>query len=107
MTVTVGIKRGNFGGSYKFLVKNVDYSAYTASIYVESSGGTMLVDNDGVLVSATDNNKNTLVTYVPASGTFGLAASLVKYNAEITFRSGTSFMESTKSFIWQVHDEFR
>ena len=102
----VGIKRGNFGGTYQFIVKGVDYSEYEGNIYVQSSGGTMLVNGASCTTSATNNNKNTLVEYSPASGAFGAAASLVDYLVEITF-SGASFRDSTETFKWQVHDELR
>jgi len=104
--IEVGIKRGNFGGGYQFVIKNVDYSAYGAKIYVESSGGTVLVNGTDCTVSATDGSKNTLVLYTPASGHFGAAASTVDYLAEITF-SGVDFRDSTKTFGWQVFDELR
>lgn len=104
--VEVGIKRGNFGGTYSFIIKNVDYSSYGAKIYVQSSGGTMLVNGTDCTVSATDSSKNTLVLYTPASGQFGAAASTVDYLAEITF-SGAGFRDSTQTFYWQVHDELR
>ncbi len=104
--IEVGIKRGNFGGTYRFIVKNVDYSAYTAKIYVQSSGGTMLVNGTDCTVSATDNAQNTLVLYTPASGQFGAAASTVDYLAEITFL-GAGFRDSTETFRWQVFDELR
>lgn len=104
--IEVGIKRGNFGGTYSFIIKNVDYSTYGAKIYVESSGGTVLVNGTDCTVSATDGSKNTLVLYTPASGHFGAAASTVDYLAEITF-SGTDFRDSTKTFGWQVFNELR
>ena len=106
MSTELGIKRGNFGQSYKIIVKGVDYSAYGANIYVQSSGGSILVNGATCTVAATDSSKNTLVTYTPASGAFGAAASLADYWAEITF-SGASFRDSTESFKWQVHDELR
>ena len=102
----VGIKRGNFGATYQFVVKGVDYSGLGAKIYVQSQGGTMLVNGYGCTTSATDGNKNTLVEYTVASGHFGLAASLADYVAEIEF-SGAAFRDTTESFKWQVHDELR
>ena len=104
--IEVGIKRGNFGGTYEFIIKNVDYSSYGAKIYVQSSGGTMLVNGTDCTVVATDGAKNTLVSYTPASGHFGAAASMVDYLAEITF-SGVDFRDSTKTFGFQVFDELR
>ena len=104
--VEVGIKRGDFGATYRFVIKNVDYSNYGANLYVQSSGGTMLLDKVECTVVATDNGKNTLVTYTPASTVFGVAASLVDYLASITF-SGVGFRDTTKTFKWQVHDELR
>lgn len=106
MVEEVGIKRGSFGATYKFVVKGVDYSAYSAKIYVQSSGGTLLINGDACTVSATDGSKNTLVEYTPASGKFGAAASLVKYLAEIEF-SGAAFRDPTETFFWKVHDELR
>jgi hypothetical protein len=106
MSVEVGIKRGNFGATYRFIVKNIDYSNYGASIFVQSSGGTTLVDGASCTVSATDNSRNTLVEYTPASGHFGVAASLVDYLSEIEF-SGAGLRESTQTFKWQVYDELR
>jgi hypothetical protein len=102
----IGIKRGDFGATYQFIIKGVDYSGYGARMYVQSVGGTMLVNGAGCTVSATDNNKNTLVEYTPASGAFGTAASLADYIGEITF-SGTAFRDTTETFKWQVHDELR
>ncbi len=104
--VEVGIKRGNFGGTYIFIIKNVDYSSYGAKIYVQSSGGTVLVNGTDCTVVATDGARNTLVSYTPASGHFGVTASTMDYLAEITF-SGSDFRDSTKTFNWQVHDELR
>ena len=104
--IEVGIGRGNFGGTYRFIIKNVDYSAHGAKIYVQSSGGTMLVNGSECTVSATDGSKNTLVLFTPASGHFGATASTVDYLAEITF-SGADFRESTKVFGWQVFNELR
>ena len=102
----VGIKRGNFGGTYQFIVKNVDYSAYGAKLYVESSGGTVLINGTDCTVAATDGNKNTLVEYTPASGHFGVTASTVEYLAEITFWAA-GFQDSTETFRWHVFDELR
>ena len=102
----VGIKRGNFGGTWQFVVKNVDWSDYGAKIYVQSAGGTLLVSGSNCVVSATDGSRNTLVQYAPASGHFGVKASTVDYLCEITF-SGASFRESTETFNWHVHDELR
>jgi len=106
MSVEVGIKRGNYGATYRFVVKNVNYAQYEANIYVQSSGGTMLVDGASCTVTATDNGKNTLVEYTPASGHFGISASLTDYHGEITF-SGANLRESTQTFNWQVYDELR
>ena len=106
MVQELGIKRGNFGQTYNIIVKGVDYSNYDAKIYVQSSGGTVLVNGANCTVVATDGSKNTLVSYVPLSGAFGAAASLTDYIAEITF-SGAVFSDSTQSFKWQVHDELR
>lgn len=102
----VGIKRGNFGGTYRFIVKNTAYSSYDANIYIQSSGGTMLVNGASCTTSPTDGNKHTEVLYTPASGHFGVAASLVDYLVEIEF-SGAGFRDTTETFKWQVHDELR
>lgn len=102
----VGIKRGNFGASYQFIIKNVDYSNYGAKLFVQSSGGTYLISGVACTVLATDSSKNTLVEFVPASGNFGLSASICDYIAEITF-SGARFRDSTETFNWQVYDEVR
>ena len=45
MVEEVGIKRGDFGATYLFIVKNVDYSNYDALITVKSAGGTLLLDD--------------------------------------------------------------
>ena len=105
-TEILGIKRGNFGAPYRIIVKNADYSFYGAKIYVESSGGTMLVNGTDCVVTATDGSKNTLVLYTPASGHFGFVASYVKYSVEITF-SGAGFRDSTETFNWKVEKELR
>jgi len=106
MVTEVGIKRGGFGATYQFIVRGEDYSNYDAKIYVQSSGGTLLVNGASCTVTATDNSKNTLVEYTPASGAFGSSASLMKYHAEIEF-SGSNFRDSTETFFWQIHDELR
>ena len=105
-TEILGIKRGNFGSPYRIVVKNANYSAYGAKVYVESSGGTMLINGSDCVVSATDSSKNTLVLFTPASGQFGFAASYVKYNVEVTF-SGGGFRDSTDTFSWKVERELR
>lgn len=102
----VGIKRGNFGATYQFIVKNKNYSNYGASLFVQSSGGTYLISGASCTVVATDGTKNTLVEFTPASGNFGLSASITNYLAEITF-SGARFRDSTETFTWQVYDELR
>lgn len=102
----VGIKRGNFGATYQFIIKNVDYSDYTAKLYVQSSGGTVLISGAACTAVATDGSKNTLVSYIPTSGKFGVSASIADYIAEITF-SGANFRDSTETFNWQVYDEVR
>lgn len=102
----VGIKRGNFGATYQFIIKNVNYANYTPRLYVQSSGGTYLISGAVATAVATDSNKNTLVSFVPASGQFGIKASIVDYVAEITF-SGVGFRDSTDTFNWQVYDEVR
>jgi hypothetical protein len=102
----VGIKRGNFGRTYQFIVKNVDYSNYEANIFIQSSGGTYLISGADCVVDATDNSKNTIVEFTPASGMFGAKASIADYVAEITF-SGARFRDSTDTFTWQVYDEVR
>jgi len=109
MVEEVGIKRGSFGATYQFVVKGVDYSGYSAKIYVQSVNGTMLINGANCVVTVTNSNKrvqDTLVEYTPATGAFGIVASLADYWAEITF-SGTAFRDTTESFKWQVHDELR
>ena len=105
-TEILGIKRGNFGAPYRIIVKSANYSAYGAKIYVESSGGTMLINGADCIVTATDGSKNTLVLFTPASGEFGVYASYVKYNVEVEF-SGGSFRDSTETFGFRVERELR
>ena len=102
----LGITRGDFGATYRIVVKNVNYSAQGANINIQSSGGTMLVTNSTCTVTATDENRNTLVEWTPASGQFGATASLVDYLATVTF-SGAGLRDSTYKFNWQVYDELR
>jgi len=105
MVEEVGIKRGDFGATYLFIVKNVDYSNYDALITVKSAGGTLLLDDVACdSTTATDNNKNTAVQFTPISGHFGVTASYQDYNATIRF-SGAGFRDTTKTFLWQVHTE--
>lgn len=106
MSKEVGIKRGNFGATYQFVIKNVNYSNYDANLYVQTSGGTYLISGVACTVTATDSSRNTLVEYTPASGAFGSRASATDYLAEITF-SGAGFRDSSETFLWQVHDELR
>ena len=102
---SVSIVRGDFGETYQFIIKNRDYSSYSGLIYVQSSGGTVLVDGTGVdSVAATDGSKNTLVKWTPASGVFGTNASLVDYLARIRF-SGSNFRATSELFKWEIEDE--
>jgi len=101
-----GIKRGNWGETYSIVLKNKDYSAYSAKIYIQSKSGTMLVNGSACVVAATDGARNTLVEWTVPSGSFGIAASLSDYLSEITF-SGVSFNHSIPTFNWQVYDELR
>jgi len=100
----VGIVRGDFGKGYQFIVKNVDYSSYSALLNVQSPSGSMLIVNGICSLTATDNNTNTLVTYVPISGDFGASASYYKYKCRIRF-SGANFRDSTEEFLWNVERE--
>lgn len=102
----LGIKRGNWGDTYSIILKNKNLSGRTAKIYIQSVGGTMLVNGSACVVAATDNNKHTLIEWTPPSGSFGSAASLSDYLVEITF-SGAASQYSTPTFKWQVYDELR
>ena len=104
----IGITRGNFGGTYRFILKNVQYGggSYGAKIYVQSPNGTLIVNGTDCTLSATDSNKHTLVEYTPASGQFGVSASTIDYLAEIEV-SAAGFRDSSETFLWQVHDELR
>lgn len=101
-----GIKRGNWGETFSILYKKNNLSDKSAKIYIQSKSGTMLVNGSDCVVSATDNNKRTLIEWTPPSGSFGSAASLSDYLVEITF-SGVGFQHSTPTFKWQVYDELR
>ena len=101
-----GITRGNWGETYSIVLKNKNYSPYSAKIYIQSKGGTLLVNGSSCVVNATDGNKNTLIEWTPPSGSFGVAASLSDYLASVTF-SGTSFQHTTPRFQWQIYDELR
>ena len=107
MPENVGIVRGNFGRTYRIVVKNVDYSTKDGRLYVQSSGGTLLLEAGICTTTATDSSKNTLVEYAPASGVFGLAASGdIDYWARVEF-SGGGILDSTEKFLWYVEDELR
>lgn len=105
MTDEVGIVRGDWGKTYRFIVKNINYEGYGAKMYVQWSGsGRLLISGDDCTILATDNSRNTLVRYTPASGRFGAAASLTAYSARIRF-SGSNLRDSTERFIWRVEEE--
>ena len=106
MTDEIGIVKGDWGKAYRFVIKNVNYSGYGAKVYVQWSGsGRLLISGDACSVTATDNQRNTLVTYTPVSGRFGANASLTAYSARIRF-SGASLRDSTERFVWRVEEEF-
>jgi len=76
MVEEIGIVKGDFGKDYEFVLKNKNYSSYTAKIFFKRSGGGILYSSgDSLTVVATDGDKNTLFTYTVPSGRFGVNAS--------------------------------
>ena len=93
MVVTVKTKRGAYGFTWTFTFEGIDYSSYSAKIYVWDDLSEKVVDGKDCSVSKVGSD--TIVSYVVGSTDF--TSTKDRYNAEIEFYSG-SFNEKSETF---------
>jgi hypothetical protein len=96
MTVRVRIKENAYGMNYQFTIEDVDYSSYSAKLYVWKGDTTLI---DGKDASVSKSGSDTVVTYTVADGDFDVVG---EWKAEIVFYSALTFEESTETFEWEV-----
>jgi len=95
--VEIEVKKSNLGQTLTFTFEDVDYSSYSARINIWTRDGTKIVKGDECIVVYDD--PNTVASYIlTASGT----QTIGNYNGEISFYSGSSFLESSKTFKWEI-----
>jgi len=91
----VKIFKGNYGMTYRFIIKNVDYSDKTPLLYVWNEKGTII---NGHTCSVSLVGNDTVVEYQVPQGAFDTVG---VYWAEIKFKK-EGFEEDTETFTWEV-----
>ena len=98
MVTEVKIKKGSYGMVYSFTFESVDYSGYSAKLYVWKDS-TLLIN--GGTCSVTLSGSDTLVKYTVKKTDF-VDAETADYNAEVQFYSGETFLDSRVTFTVKV-----
>ena len=94
MTVLFRTKKGAYGFTWQFTFKDIDYSSYTAKIYVWDALSESIVDGEACTVTKSDYD--TVVSYVVQLTDFS-TTTMDSYNAEIEF-NGMGFQERSETF---------
>jgi hypothetical protein len=96
-TLPFEIVRGDYGQNYVGTIEGVDYSTWTAVIYVWNEDGDTIVDGSSATTALVGSD--TTVTYAPALGDFDVPAGV--YHG--LFKLSTSGkVERTLKFAWEV-----
>jgi hypothetical protein len=93
MVVIFTTKKGAYGFIWQFTFEDIDYSTYSAKLYVWDDLSTKIIDGKACVVAK--SGTDTLVSYTVGSTDF--TSTKERYNAEIEFYSGT-FNEKSETF---------
>jgi hypothetical protein len=95
MVKRVNAKEGDYGTVYYFVIEDVDYSGYTAKIYIWK-GAVKIVN--GVTCSNSYADDDTTVGYTVEDGNTDAPG---VYHAEVVF-TGANFQETTETFQFRI-----